>query len=184
MGAFAAAAGLIATVTTIAAAAAQAYATYQAGQAQAAGLRFQAEQAENQAIAARQAAAVREQQSRERLDRVRAIARARASASGIISSEGSPLLILLENARQAEFEAQLIRYGGEVQAQAAGQEAQLRLFGSRSAQRAGMIGAGTSLLSGVASAASIYARSGSTPATSSGVGGGASGTRGVDVYAP
>lgn len=157
--------GIAAAVVAIASAAAAAYAQSQAGQTQAKVAQFGARQAENQALAARQAAAVKERQERERLNRVQATARARALASGVIATEGSPLLVMMENARQAELEAQLVRFGGEIQAQGLEQESKLRTFQGRAAKRAANIGAGTTLLSGIASAAGIVAGRGSTGTT-------------------
>ena len=148
---------ITAIVASVAAAAASAYAQYQAGQTQAKVFKYQSRVAENQAKAARDAAAVAEQQSRARSDRIRASARARAAASGIEAGEGSPLLVMLDNARQAELEAQLVRYSGEVQGRFYESESKLRTFEGRVARRAANIGAGTTLLSGVAQGASIGA---------------------------
>lgn len=162
---------ITAIVATLVISAASAYAQYKAGQAQAKALQYQARQAENQAKAARDAAAVAEAQSRARTDRIRATARARAAASGVSSSEGSPLLVLMENARQAELEAQLIRYSGEVQGRFFESESKLFTFRGRQARRAANIGAGVTLLSGVSSAASIGSGSySSQPAQPSGGG--------------
>ena len=155
-----------AIITAIVAAAASAYSAYSASEQQEAALKAQSRQERNRAQAARDAAAVAEFQARERSDRIRATARARAAASGIDPTEGSPLLIELENARQAEYDAQLIRYGGEVQSGYLGQEARLMTFRGRQARQAGNIGAGVSLLGGVAKAGAIYA--GSSPGTSPG----------------
>ena len=163
--------GWAALVAAVVAAAASAYATYQSGQQQAKGFRYQAQQQENQAQAARNAAAVQEAQSRERNKRIMALARARAGASGVVSTEGSPLLVMLENARQAELEAQLIRYGGEIQAGFLEGESRLSTFRGRNARRAGNIGAGTTLLSGVANAYAGYKGGGTTASTGHSMGG-------------
>lgn len=161
-----------AAVAAVASAAAAAYSQHQAGQAQASAFRYQSRVAENQAQAARDAAAVAERQSRERTDRIRALARVRAEGSGVVSGEGSPLLVLLENARQAELDAQLTRYGGEVQGGFAESEARLQTFKGQVARRSANIGAGATLLSGVASGASIgasgYAKKPTTTTSSGG----------------
>lgn len=154
---------IIAAVATAVAAAGTAYATYEQGKAQAEQYRAEAQQAEVQARAARQAASVRERQSRERTDAIRATARARAEASGVMSSEGSPLLVMMENARQAEYEANLIRYGGEVQARSFEDDSRLLTFRGRQARRSANIAAGATLLTGLAQAASILAKSPSSP---------------------
>lgn len=147
-----------AAIVTILSAAVSAYSQYQQGQTAAKVGRAQSRQAEQQALAARQAAEVREQQERRRLDRVRATTRTRAAASGVLATEGSPLLVVLENARQAELEAQLIRYSGEIQGQELEFESRLQLFKGRQARRAANIGAGATLLSGLSSAAGIYGK--------------------------
>ena len=149
--------GIVAAVAAMAAAAASAYQQHQAGKTQEKVLKYQSRQAQNQAIAARQAAEVRAQQERKRLDALRATTRARAAASGVDSTEGSPLLVMLENARQAQYEEELIRYGGDVEASALNDDARLRLFQGKTARRSANITAGTTLLAGVASAASSAA---------------------------
>lgn len=150
-------AAAVAAVATVAAAAASAYSQAQAGRAASKAATYQSRIAENQAKAARDAAAVAEQQSRARTDRIKALARARAEASGVMSGEGSPLLIQLENARQAELEAQLVRYSGEVQGGFYESESKMSTFRGRVARRGANTGAGATLLSGVASGASIGA---------------------------
>ena len=165
---FAAAAGVISVVATVAAAAASAYAQYQAGQTQAKILKYSAKAAENQARAAREAADIRAKQEEKRLNMIRARARANAGASGVEVGEGSPLLVMLENARQAQYEVDLIRYSGEVQSTAAIGESKLRMFESRAVRNSAAIGAGTTLLSGVASAAGAASKIRTTTTTDGG----------------
>lgn len=156
--------GYIAAAIVVAAAA-SAYAQYQAGQAQAKVFRAEARAAEERAQAARDAAAAEEAQVRAKNDRIRAMARARASASGVAPDFGSPLLVELENARQAQLESDLILYGGQIQQRFLQQESRLLTYRGRIARRAATMGATTSLLSGVASGATLYARPASTPTT-------------------
>lgn len=145
------------------AAAGSAYGVYASGQAQGAAADFNAQVAQQQAQAARDAAAVEEEQTRERNRRIQATARARAAASGVVPSEGSPLLILMDNAAQAELEAQRARFGGELTAAGFRGQAAQQQFAARQARTAGGIGAGISLLS---SGASIGTRAFSTRNTS------------------
>ena len=157
------AAGVVGAAITIASAALSAYQIYQSGQTQGKILKYQSKSEENRATAARQAAEIRAQQDRERTDRLRATARARAAASGVESTEGSPLMVMLENARQAEYQQSLIRYGGEVQSQDFLGQAKIRMFESRATTRAATTQAGTTLLAGVGNAAGAYSRMPSRP---------------------
>ena len=168
--------GVAVAAVAVAAAAASAYAQYEAGEAQAKGFKYQARDAENRARAAREAASVRERQQREKSDRIRAMARTRAAASGVDPSEGSPLLVMLENSRQAELDASFIRYAGATQSTFLESESKLRTFQGKSARQSAQIGAGATLLGGVASGTSagysVY-NSGRTPsATRAGGSGG------------
>lgn len=158
-------AAAVTIIATLASAAATAYAQHQQAQTQGKILKYQSQAAENQATSARQAAAIRAQQEQKRTDAIRARARANAGASGVETGEGSPLLVMLENARQAQYETELIKYGGEIQSAGFETEAKLRTFESRAVRRAGMIGAGTTLLAGVGNAAGTYAK---TKSSSSG----------------
>jgi hypothetical protein len=137
---------------SVAAAAASAYTTYQAGQAQKAGHEYNAKVAENQAqIAAQQAEYARQQQAaRDR--KVQAAARAAQGVSGIETGEGSSLLIDIENARQAALNAEATRYTEEARQRGMAGQAGLERWQGRQASQQATIGAGASLLGGVASA--------------------------------
>src|SRR3989304_4722309 len=102
---------------------------------------YQAKIARNQAIAARQAAAVAAENARERHQRVLAAQRARLGAAGVMSTEGSPLIVQMESAEQAALEEARIRYAGQVQA--GGYEAPAILSGyhARSAPAGGELAA-------------------------------------------
>lgn len=157
--------GIITIAATVISTAIGVYSAYQQGQAQQKAAKDNAKAAENQATATRNAAMVREQQHRERIRHLAGTQRAVAGASGL-EEAGSPLLVMADTLEQAELDAQRIRYGGEVSA--TGFEAQSRLsrFQGDQASRAGMIGAGSTLLSGAASAARVYAGSGGGGGTS------------------
>lgn len=94
-----------------------------AAQVQAA--RGQARAAEAEATSIREAAAFEETQSRRRSAQLMAKGLAIGAASGVDISSGSPLLLELDNARQAELEALNIRRTGEVAAR--GREFEARL---------------------------------------------------------
>jgi hypothetical protein len=138
-------------VAAAVAAAGTAYSIYASGQAQQAAGEYNADVAEQQAQAARASAAVDEEAAREKARRIQAAARAAYGASGVSQEEGSPLLVLMDNAAQAELEAQRIRYAGELAATGYGNQATLARTQGAQAAQAGQIGAGISLLSSGAS---------------------------------
>lgn len=146
---------IVGIVATVVSTAVTAYGMYQQGQQQKAAGKYNAKVAENQATAAKQAAAVREEQHRERVRRLAGTQRAVSGASGI-EEAGSPLLVMADTLEQAELDAQRIRYGGEVSATGFESQARLARFQGDQAARAGTIGAGSTLLSGAASAARVY----------------------------
>jgi hypothetical protein len=119
--------------------------------------RFNQDISEQQAELARRAGSAAEADTREQSARIMALQRAQLGDSGI-TGEGTPLLLLLDSAQQAEVEAGRARYTGQVNEQAA--EASANLYRTRGAQAraGGVIGAGTSLLTGAASAGSAYSR--------------------------
>jgi len=156
-----------AAIATAVGAIVSAYAMYQQGQAAAAAQDYQAKIARNQAIAARQAAEVAAENARERHQRVLAAQRARLGAAGVMSTEGSPLIVQMESAEQAALEEARIRYAGQVQAGGYESQAILSGYQARSARAAGYLGAGASLLTGLGAAYGQYARRGPTTQTPS-----------------
>jgi hypothetical protein len=154
---------------TVAAAAASAYATYSSSQAQEQAMKYNAKNAETEAEMAKQQQAFAAQQQAERDRRTRAAARAIQGTSNVEVGEGSSLLTDLDSAKQAELNYQAIRYQGESRVRALTAEATLDRFQGRVAGQQGMLGAGTTLLGGLASAGSQYGRAGgfrsSTPKT-------------------
>jgi len=106
---------------------------------------YNARAAEANAQAARQQAALDEAMSRKKSSLAIGAIRARAAANaGDIG--GSALDILADSAEQAELEALVLRYGGEVKARAAESEARLQRLRGRNAVMEGFTGAGTALL--------------------------------------
>jgi len=74
--------------------------------------RGQAAAADAEAESIREQAAFEERESRQRSRRVIAKGRAIGAASGVDIGSGSPLLLELDSAREAELEAQAIKAGG------------------------------------------------------------------------
>lgn len=142
-------------IVTVLAAAASAYAQYEQGQAQQQAARYNAKIAEQQAQSAAQMAKAQADQQREQYRRQIATNRAATGAAGV-SDVGSPLLLEADNATQAELNARMTEYGGQIRAQGFRSEIPLLRFQGRQAAAAGTIGAGATLLSGVASAGVGY----------------------------
>jgi hypothetical protein len=143
-------------VVTVAAAALSAYATYEQGQAQKKAYKYNAKVAENQAKIAQQQQDYAAKQQRERDRRAMAQARAAQGVSGVAVGEGSSLLVDIENAREAEKAAQAAKYTGQAQVSNILAGGELSRFQAGVAGRQGTIGAGATLLSGVAQAGGTY----------------------------
>jgi hypothetical protein len=138
-----------------------AYGTYRQGQAAAATQKYQARVEENNAIAARQqmeAVTAKEGIERDRLRKQyakdRATGRVGYAASGVVLGEGSPLdweLALSDQEIQDQgllaYQADLERHALESQARGHTAQAGMYSAAAKDSRRAGLIGAGTSLLS-------------------------------------
>ena len=134
-----------------------AYGQYAAAQQQQDVAKYQGKLQQNQAAAVQAQAQSASDTLREQDRRVMAQQRAIVGGEGL-STEGSPLMILLDSTEQAQLEQQRVKYGGSLQA--AGFQNQAKLLNYEGAQyaRAGYTQAGTTLLTGAASAAGNYAR--------------------------
>lgn len=143
----------------VASAAASAYTTYQAGEAQAQASKYNARVAENQGLAAQQAAEVQAENRGEELKRFQATRRAVLGASGSLPGEGTSLLLQMDAVQESERELQQIRYGGQLAATGFQSQAELSRFEGRQARTAGRLGAGATLLTGATGiAGSAYRR--------------------------
>ena len=160
----------MALIATIIGAAVSAYAAYASSQAQAAALSYQQKVQRNQAIAAEQAAGVAAENARRQHQQVLAIQRARLGASGVASSEGSPLLVQMDSAEQAALDEARILYSGKIQASGYRSEAILSGYQARTTRAIGTLAAGGSLLSGAGRAYAGYRGTRSTPTTRPGYG--------------
>ena len=132
-----------------------AYGSIQQGKAAKKAAEYNAAVQRNQAIAARQKAEFDADRQRQVAAAQRAQARAGFAKGGVVM-EGTPLLVLESSAEQAELDAQAILYGGDVQATGYEAQAGLSELEGKSAQQAGYIGAGTTLLTGAGKAGSLY----------------------------
>jgi len=145
----------------------QAFGMYQQGQAAAAQAKSQqvvaeynARVAEQQAKATEQASLFESRRQAEEAERYQSSLRAGIGASGVVPTEGSPLLIEAQQAAESELENLMIGYEGQIGAGRARSQASLdrlqgSIYGQRAAtaSRSAMFGAGTSLLSGFANMA-------------------------------
>lgn len=120
---------------------------------------FNKKVAENAALAARQAAEANAASRKEVLRRVLAQQRANLGGSGVADTTGSPLLVQIDSARQAELERLRVLHGGEQRALAFETQANVAQWGGRQAAAAAYTQAGTSLLSGVSQGLITYGQS-------------------------
>jgi hypothetical protein len=153
---------IIATVAAIAGTAVSAYSAYSQGEAQAGAAKFNARVAENNATIAQQTAAAQARQKEDAYRRVLGANRAATGAAGVEGDSGSPLLVMADNAAQAELDLQFTKYRGAIQQTGFQSEANLNRYQAGYARQAGIFGAGTTLLSGASKIAGAYAGYGTT----------------------
>ena len=152
----AAAAVIIGAVAAVAAAGVTAYASYESGKQQDKVAEANARMAEYQAKQAKQAAEVRATQYAREAKRRMSSMRAGFSVSGVATTEGTPLLVLMESAEESAKDELRIRRGGEQTAWGLLQEANIQRLKGQSAAQQGALGAGASLLGGAARTAKYY----------------------------
>lgn len=145
-------------VVTLLAAGVSAYAQIRQGQQAEAVGKYNARIAEQQAASARTAAAADAETKRRQFDRILGTQRARFGASGVIGSEGSSLLVMMQSEEEAALDVARVRYGGAAQAYGLQSEATLQRFQGRQARRQGYLGATSAILTGVSGAASTYGK--------------------------
>src|SRR5437867_291146 len=125
------------------------YAAISSSESQQAAAKFNSQVARNQAQAARDAAASEIDTRREHYARLMAAQRNRQAASGIDITAGSPLMVQMDQAEQAQLDLARVRWTGESRSTNFGNEANLQNFYGRMAQRQGRLNASGSLLSGI-----------------------------------
>ena len=145
----------VAAAAAVVGAAVAAYGTYESGQQASKAAKYNAKVADQQAELATRAGAQAEADSRERSRRLMATQRAALGTSGV-TTEGTPLLTLLDTAQQAEMDALRARYSGEVRSQGFASEAVLLRSRAGQARTAGAIGAGATLLTGAGNVGNDY----------------------------
>ena len=150
------AAATVAAIAVVAGTAVSAFGTYQAGQAQKATAKYNAKLAENEAIAKEQAVRAETDRMRREKAKMSSAQRAAFAKSGALTTEGTPLLTMAEEAGLMELDILQMQRTGAMQAAASRSEATLSRYQGKQAATAGMIGAGSTLLSGASSAYSTY----------------------------
>lgn len=146
---------VVAAIGVAVSAAAAAQSAHQAEQT----AKFNKKVAENQALAARQAAEANAAQRKEVLRRVLAQQRANIGGSGVADTTGSPLLVQINSAKEAELERLRVLHGGEQRALGFETQGAYAKWAGKQAATGAYMQAGTSLLSGVSSATNAYQRS-------------------------
>lgn len=148
----------------------QAYGMYQQGQAREKAAEYNAAVASNNMVLAERQAEdatkrgkIEEQRHRMQVGRLKADQRSALAASGIDVASGSALDVLEDTAKLGEWDALQIRanadreaYGYRAQGMNYQAEAGLQTMKGRQASRAGMIGAGSSLLTGAGNVAGSW----------------------------
>ena len=143
----------IALIATAVSAGVSAYSSHEQGKSAAAAAKVNAQIAEREADQRRTAGRLEAERMRRERIRLAAAQRAGYAKSGV-TSEGTPLQVMIQSAAEEELNAQLTQYNYEIGAQRSESEASLYRFGGKVARRAGNMQAGTSLLSGVSQGAS------------------------------
>ena len=121
---------------------------------------YNAKLAEREAAMTEQKTAIEQRRQAGEAERRRSAMQAGMGAAGVVSTEGTPLLIQQTQAQESEFENMMIGYHGAEEAAALRSQATLQRLQGRQARQAGkaarmgsFIGAGGSLLSGFSQAA-------------------------------
>jgi hypothetical protein len=116
---------------------------------------YNAALAEREATMTEQKTSIQQRQQMEEAERRKSTMRANMGAAGVVSTEGTPLLIQAQQAEQDELQNLMIGFEGAEQARSLRSEATLQRLQGKQARRAGKasalgsyIGAGSSLLTG------------------------------------
>ncbi|EIP99319.1 hypothetical protein OpiT1DRAFT_03833 [Opitutaceae bacterium TAV1] len=148
---------IISAATALAGSGVAAYSSYQQGKAQERLSDYNAALAQQEAATAERDAKVLANRQREENDRLMARQRALFAKSGVVGTTGTPLLVQADQAVQGEMAAMDVERTGNIEAGRYRQQAVLDRMQGKSARRAGLLGAGSSLLGGISQAAGVGA---------------------------
>jgi hypothetical protein len=142
----------IGATATVVGAGVSAYGMYQSGQAQKAMGKYNADLAKNEAIAKEQQSRFESLQMQKDKERLTAAQRAGFAKGGSMITEGTPLLLMAEQAGTMELDILNNQRNRAMEAQALRSQSKLDLYAGNQAARAANIGAGATVLSGLGSA--------------------------------
>lgn len=111
---------------------------------------YNAQVAQNNATAERQRAAYEAGMTRDRVRRVMGAQKAAFASSGLDIQSGTPLAVFGDTAKQGELDVLARLYGGEAAATAYQNDAARMRAEGKAQQKAGYIGAASSLIGGIA----------------------------------
>ena len=123
-----------------------AYGSYQYGQDQAEAYEFNSQAAVREAAYQKQRTKYLLKQHKQETKRLKGYQRTGYSAAGVKSNTGTPLDVLRDTQAQANLDAQVIRYGGQIATSNALAEAKMYRSAQNSASTAGWLGGGSTLL--------------------------------------
>lgn len=118
------------------------------GQQQQAMADYNVKVAEQNAMMAKDKANYDARMNNQQVKRMLATQRSLYGMSGVSSESGSPVLVMEDSVKQGALDALAIRYGGDVEAARQRSAANLYKMQGNNAMTAGVINAGSSLLSG------------------------------------
>ena len=147
-----------------------AYSELQEAEAQQRAAKYSERVARMQARGAEESAPADAATRRRQLQQVLGAQRARYGASGVIPTEGSPLLVMMASEQEAALDVARIRHGGALSAWGFDVQAQQFRERARQIKRTKYLRATGTLLSGLGGAAGAGAGRGATAAPSAGVG--------------
>jgi hypothetical protein len=126
-----------------------AFGAVQAGNAQNDAAQYSAKVADNNATAERERASYDAGLIKDERRRIVGSQRAAMAANGLEISTGSPVAVLGDTTGQSEMDVLARLYGGESAATAYGNDATRMRIEGKAAKQAGMLGAGSTLLTGM-----------------------------------
>ena len=131
------------------------YGQHQAGKAAEATAKYNAKLAENEAIAKEQQAHVESQQMQKQKERLQAAQRAGFAKGGAMITEGTPLLLMAEQAGQAELDILQNQRNRAMEGTSLLAQAEMEKWQGKQAKKAGQIAMVGTALSGASTAVSI-----------------------------